>query len=111
METHFPNLNENQSLLARERVLADLRKLADDATSLLNATKDDASEKAREVRGRLAATIEKAKATYDAIEARGLEAARVAATTADDTIRSHPYEAIGIAFAVGLLLGVFLRRK
>lgn len=111
METHFPDMDNAQSRLARERVMGDLKTLAADAEALLRATASDASDKAQEVRAKLAATLEKAKTTYEDMQAQGIAAAKAAARKADDTIRAHPYESIGIAFGVGLLLGALLRRR
>ena len=48
METHFPEMENSHSRLARERVLADLRALTHDAEELLKATAGDISEKAAE---------------------------------------------------------------
>ena len=111
METYFPNLDEGSSRAARERVLDDLRTLASDAESLLKATAGDASDKAKEARARLAAALEKARSTYDDLQAQGIASAKAALRKADDTVRTHPYESIGIAFGFGLLLGAVLRRK
>ena len=111
METHFPETEPSNSRIARERVMADMRALARDAESLLKATADDVSEKAKEARARLMAAVEKAKASYDEMQAQGIESARAAALRADETIRTHPYESLGIAFGVGVLLGALLRRK
>lgn len=111
METHFPNMDDAQSRRARERVMEDLKTLAADAEALLKATASDASDKAQEVRARLTATLEKAKTTYDDMQTQGIAAAKAAAKKADDAIRAHPYESIGIAFGVGILLGALLRRK
>ena len=111
METHFPDMEPSNSRIARERVMADMRALARDAESLLKATADDVSEKAKEARVRLMSAVEKAKTTYDEMQAQGLESARVAALRADETIRAHPYESLGVAFGVGVLLGALLRRK
>lgn len=111
MESHFPNMDHTHSRLARERVMADLKALAGDAEALIRATADDASDKAKEARSRLTAALEKAKANYDELQAQGIESAKEAAKQADETIRAHPYESIGIAFGVGLLLGALLRRK
>ncbi|PTX98589.1 DUF883 family protein [Opitutus sp. ER46] len=111
METYFPDMDEAQSRIARERVMDDLRTLAADAEALLRATADDASGAAKETRARLAAAVEKAKATCEDLHARGLASAREAAKKADTTIRAHPYESIAVAFGVGVLLGVLLRRK
>jgi ElaB/YqjD/DUF883 family membrane-anchored ribosome-binding protein len=110
METYFPNMDEDYNH-ARDRLMADLGTLAGDAEALLNATANDTSEKAQEARSRLAAAVEKAKATYKDIQTKGIESAKFAAKKADATIRAHPYESIGIAFGVGVLLGVLLRRK
>ncbi len=111
METHFPTMEESQSRVARERVMADLRALADDAEFLLRATADDAGDKAREARARVTVALEKAKATYAELQEQSIASAKAAMRTADETIRSHPYQSIGVAFGVGLLLGVLLRRK
>lgn len=111
METHFPTMENGQGHLARERVMADLKALAGDAEALLGATADDASDKAKEARARLRAAVEKAKSSYEELQSRGIGAAKDAVKTTDDSIRSHPYESIGIAFGIGLLLGVLLRRK
>ncbi|MCS7090425.1 MAG: DUF883 family protein [Verrucomicrobiota bacterium] len=111
METHFANLEGARLNLAKERVLEDLRQLSRDAEALLQATAHDVSEKAREARERLAQALEKAKATCAELEEGVLARAKDAARRADSVIRQHPYESIGLAFAVGLLLGVLLGRK
>ncbi len=110
METHFPNIDEDFNY-ARERLMADLGTLAHDAEALLAATSGDVSEKAVEARGRLTAALEKARSTYKEIQTKGIESAKAAAKKADATIRAHPYESIGIAFGIGVLLGALLRRK
>ena len=63
METHFENLVQAHSVMARERVLRDLKTLAHDAEDLLKATAGDLSEKAKVARARLAGALEHAKAT------------------------------------------------
>ena len=40
-----------------------------------------------------------------------IETAKIAARKADQTIRAHPYESVGVAFGIGVLLGLALRRK
>lgn len=111
METHFPNIQESRSHRARERVLSDLKVLANDAENLLRATADDVGGKASEARARLSAALEKAKATYSEVQEFAVDAAKETARKADATVRAHPYEAVGIAFGVGVLLGLLLRRK
>lgn len=111
METHFNDIEHAHSTLARERVLADLRTLAHDAEDLLKATAGDLSEKAKEARQRVTAALERAKGTCENLQEQTLASARAAAKRADTVIRGHPYESIGVAFGVGLLIGVLVGRR
>jgi ElaB/YqjD/DUF883 family membrane-anchored ribosome-binding protein len=104
-------MENSQTSQARDRVLADLKTLASDSEALLRATASDVSEKAKEARARLTAALEKAKASCEDLQARGMESAREVAHKADVAVRAHPYESIAIAFGVGVLLGALLKRK
>ncbi len=111
METHLPNLDMTQSQAARDRVMADLKALVSDSEDLLRATAGDLSEKAREARARVSKGLERAKGSLSELQTQGMESARVAMQRADTTIRQYPYESIGLALGVGLILGSLLRRK
>jgi len=111
METYFENLVQAQSVMARERVLQDLKTLARDSEALLKASAGDLSEKARGARARLADALERAKATCAELQEQTIASAKAAAKGADVVIRDHPYQAIGIAFGIGLLVGVLVARK
>ena len=90
-----------------ERLASDLGAVVRDAEELMNATAGQAGEKVSEVRSRLAAALESAKATCQQLEQKTIAAAKAT----DRTIRDHPYESIGIAFGLGLLVGVLVARK
>ena len=92
---------------ANERLASDLKAVVRDAEDLMKATAGQAGEKLSEVRSRLTAALESAKATCQRLEEKTIAAARAT----DRTIREHPYESIGIAFGVGLLVGVLVARK
>ncbi len=111
MESNFENLEQAGSAIARQRVLNDLKELARDAEGLLKATAGDLSEKGKELRARLAHTLERATATCSELQEETVATAKAAAKKADTVIRDHPYESIGIAFGVGLLIGVLVARK
>ena len=93
--------------LANERLTSDLKTVVQDAEELMKATAGQAGEKVAQVRGRLSAAIESAKATVQRWEEKTVAAAKAT----DKTIRAHPYESIGIAFGLGLLVGVLVARK
>ncbi|HOX56761.1 MAG TPA: DUF883 domain-containing protein [Candidatus Paceibacterota bacterium] len=111
METHFANIERAHSDLARERVLEDLRVLVRDSETLLKATAGDLTEKAKDARTRLGAALERAKATSEALQQQAVVAAKAAAKKADVVVREHPYHSVGVAFGVGLLIGVLVARR
>jgi len=111
METHFPDNENAHRQLARERVLTDLRALATDAQDLLRVTADDVSDKAKEARVRVTAALERAQETCDELHDQGVESAQAAVKKADSAIRENPYQSLGVAFVVGLLLGAVILRK
>jgi ElaB/YqjD/DUF883 family membrane-anchored ribosome-binding protein len=59
-----------------------------------------------ELRAKLEDAVERAKAACARLEEKTVEAAKVT----DKAIREHPYQAIGIGFGVGLLIGALALR-
>ena len=51
--------------------------------------------------------VEAAKEVWD----KGKESVMETAKKTDEAIRSHPYESMGIAFGVGILIGVLIGRR
>ncbi|MEY2428169.1 MAG: hypothetical protein QOJ40_1054 [Verrucomicrobiota bacterium] len=90
-----------------EKLLQDLRAIVHDGEELLKAGASELSDRGTAARERLSAALEVAKETRRKLEKQAM--ASVKAT--DRVIREHPYESIGIAFGVGLLLGVVINRK
>jgi len=111
METNYETIGKAHSALARERVLTDLKTLSRDAEDLLKATASDVSEKAKEARTRVAVALERARTTCIHLQEQTVATAKAAVKQADIVIRDHPYESIGVAFGVGLLIGVLVTRK
>ena len=106
METYFEPMDEAKDD-PRNALARDLKAAVHDAEALLQATANDASEKAKEARTKLSEAIGRAKASCQQLEQK----ATAAAKAADRVIRDHPYESIGVAFGVGLLIGVLVARK
>jgi len=90
-----------------EKLLQDLKAVVRDGEDLLKAGAADLSERGAAARERLSAALEVARDTKDRLQ----EKARVGARKADIYIRANPYEAVGIAFGVGMLFGVLINRS
>ena len=85
----------------------DLGTLAEDARALMAATADVAGVKVSEARQRLAAALERAKELCGRVKEKAVEGAKVA----DQAVHEHPYQALGLAFGVGVLLGYLVARR
>jgi ElaB/YqjD/DUF883 family membrane-anchored ribosome-binding protein len=89
------------------KLVSDLKVIAHDTEELMKASAGQVGEKAQEMRARLSAALDSAKAACHRLEEKAIEGAKAT----DKAIRQHPYESIGIAFGVGLLIGVLVTRK
>ena len=96
---------------ARDQLVADLKAVVADAEELLRATKDAAGEKVSAARARAEATIGKARAKLASAEDAAVERAKDAAKSADDYVHDHPWNAVGIAAAAGIVIGILLARR
>lgn len=105
MEIYFGQIEEAYGRLARERALLDLKTLARDTEALVEATARDVNDEVKEIRARVIATLARAKTTCIEMQQEGLAAGRAVVKRADTIIRDHPYQSIGVALGVGLLLG------
>ncbi|MCI0535636.1 MAG: hypothetical protein L0Z50_10455 [Verrucomicrobiales bacterium] len=97
----------NATELNAERVITDLKRIVRDSEALLHDSGEALGDKAKETRVRLAETVELAKATCQRLEEKAVQGLKAA----NQVVREHPYESIGIAAAVGLLIGVLVARK
>jgi len=85
----------------------DLGTLAEDARALMAATADIAGEKVAEARKRLAAALEKSKGIYGQVRNKTVHGVKIA----DQTVRDNPYQAIGIAFGIGAVIGCVIASR
>ena len=90
-----------------EQLLNDLKQVVRDGEALLRATSKDLSERGAAARERLSASLETAKETSRKLGQQGL--AGIQAT--NELVRDHPYRSVGIAFGVGLVVGVLLKSR
>jgi ElaB/YqjD/DUF883 family membrane-anchored ribosome-binding protein len=85
----------------------DMGTLAEDASALMAATADVAGEKIGEARQRLAAALERAREIASRVGDNAVERAKAA----DEAVRENPYQAMGVAFGAGALIGYLLAHR
>jgi len=89
-----------------EKTLNDLGTAVREGEDLLEKTTSELGEESRNLRARLQAAIDRAKAVYEQLEEKTVAAAKAT----DKAVHDHPYHAMGLAFGVGLLIGVLATR-
>jgi len=90
-----------------EKLLQDLKEVVRDGEELLRAGVEELGDRGSAAREKLMAALEIARETQRRLQERAVAGAKAA----DGYIRDNPYQSIGIAFGVGILLGLFVTRR
>ncbi|MDT9000705.1 DUF883 family protein [Paucibacter sp. APW11] len=91
----------------KERLISDLHAVVAEAESLLKATAGQAGEGAAELRAKVQASLDRARRGLHELQ----DAAREKAKAADAYVHEKPWQAIGVAAGIGLLLGMLIARR
>jgi ElaB/YqjD/DUF883 family membrane-anchored ribosome-binding protein len=97
----------NKTIEGENQLAENLHSVTQDAENFVRETGSGLSEKARDARARLAASLAAARAGLSKINEKAIEGAKAT----DRVIRANPYQSIGVAFGVGVLLGVLITRS
>jgi ElaB/YqjD/DUF883 family membrane-anchored ribosome-binding protein len=97
--------------VTKDKLVADVKEVISDAELLLRETASDLTGRAKETSAKLATKLDAAKVRLRELEGVAREKVTEGAREADRVIREHPYESIGVAFGLGLLIGILLNRK
>jgi ElaB/YqjD/DUF883 family membrane-anchored ribosome-binding protein len=98
---------ERMNANGNEKLSDELRSLAESAGELFNVNIKDQPPATGQIRDRLAETLESAEKTLDMLNRKASEGVK----STDELIRTRPYQAIGVALGVGLLIGLLIKRK
>lgn len=107
LEFELETMNTNGIVMNTEQLVVELRLLSRNAEELLEATVGDLTDKAKEARAGLRKALESAKDSCERLQEKAVAGARAT----DQVIREHPYQSMGVAFGVGLLIGVLAMRR
>ena len=99
------------SISSSDRIVEDLRRVIDDAEMLLRETATLAGDRVDEARERAAESVRAARERLGSIEQEVVGKARDAAREADRYVRDNPWQSVGIAAGIGLIIGVLISRR
>ena len=97
--------------ISRDRLVSDLKTLVADAEELLKATASQAGDKIGVARQKIEQSLIEGKKALADVEKNLVQKSKEAADVADDYVRENPWNAVGIAAGVGLVLGLLIRGK
>lgn len=93
------------------QLVSDLKTVASDAEALLKATSAQTGERIQEVRAKAEESLRQARARLSEIEDEVLRRAREVTDATEGYVRENPWQSVGIAAGVGLLVGLLLARR
>ena len=96
---------------AKERVIRDFKAVVVDTEELLKATANQTGERIAAARTRMEESLAATKKQLAELEENMVEKARAAAQATDQLVHENPWKSVGIAAAVGLLLGMLIHRR
>ncbi len=101
----------SQADINTDKLVEDLKVVVRDAEALLRATSAQTGEKIQEVRARAEESLRQARARLTEVEDQAYQRARELADSTEVYVRENPWQALGIAAGVGVLVGLLLSRR
>jgi ElaB/YqjD/DUF883 family membrane-anchored ribosome-binding protein len=96
---------------AKDRLIQDFRAVATDAEELLKATANQTGDRIAATRARVEETLRDTRRRLAELEEGVMARSKEAARRTDEFIHDHPWQAIGVASAVGVLVGMLISRR
>ena len=96
---------------SKDKLVSDMKIVIADAEEILRVTASQAGEKAVELRARIQDRLRDAKVRLQDAEAALVDKNKAAARATDDFVHENPWQAVGVAAALGLALGVLIGRR
>ena len=97
--------------ITKDKLAADLKVVIADAEELLRATASQAGEKVAAARVKIQESLDVAKVKLARVGEAGVDKAKEAARVTDDFVHEHPWKAVGIGAAVGMIVGMLISRR
>ncbi len=110
VKKNIENLDHPHIEMNSEQLVGDFKALIADAEALIKATAGQEDGVIASIRSKALETLSTAKDNFSNAEGSMTDKAKVVAQGADDFVHRKPWEAIGVAAGLGLLIGLLIRR-
>ena len=95
----------------RDKLIDDFATVLSEAEEMLKRAAAETGDKARDLRAQVETKLLRAKLRLQELEGEAVDRAKAAARATDDYVHDNPWQAIGIAAAVGILVGLLMNRR
>lgn len=106
MSIDSPTLVQTQ-----EKLVSAIRSEISDAEEVLSATIEQSGEKIAKLRGRIEKRLREARFRLVVAEEALVAKTKAAAFATDDYVHGSPWTAMGVAAAVGVVIGLLVGRR
>lgn len=96
---------------ARDKLMHDLKLVIGDAEAWLKDAKAHAVSNAGQAQQRFEDTLRNAKSDLLKLEDSMLARSKLAAQSANGYVKGHPWQAVGLGAAVGVIAGLLISRR
>jgi ElaB/YqjD/DUF883 family membrane-anchored ribosome-binding protein len=97
--------------VTKEQLIQDFKVVVADAEALIKATAGQGGEAVAAMRAKAEASLATAKEKMNEAQAALLVRTKAAAKATDEYVHVHPWQAIGIGTAVGVVIGLLIGRR
>ena len=97
--------------VSKKQLIADFRTVVADAEALIKATAGQGGDTFNVVRAKAEQSLAMAKKQISLAQAAVVARTKEAAKATDTYVHENPWQAIGIAAGLGLVIGFMLRRR
>lgn len=111
MNTHHSPMESASPNVTKEQLIQDFKVVVSDAEALLRATAGQGGEALAATRVKVTESLAAAKEKLLDAEAALVARTRAAAKATDAYVHVHPWQAVGVAASVGVVVGLLIGRR
>lgn len=95
----------------RDQLVDDFAAVLSEAEDMLKKASQETGDRARDLRAQVEAKLLAAKLRLQEMQGDAVDRARDAARATDDYVHDNPWQAVGVAAAVGFVVGMLMTRR
>ncbi|CAH0195544.1 MULTISPECIES: YqjD family protein [unclassified Pseudomonas] len=95
----------------KEELLEEFQALVRDTETLLQHSAGLVGDQAEELRAQIRDSLGRARTTLKNTEETVVQRGRAVAGATEDYVQTHPWQTIGIAAGIGILIGMLISRR